>query len=162
MPYDVVSDVSLPKLNRPQRADYSCELRRTERPAEWTRAPHLMGERVWDTPVLTCAESSRKGIDSGWERLLFCPRTSPHAARRLNRESLRKIPVSICSDGPQSTGQEVRSENRFLLVRTRSGPTGGQQLWARSCSLGQSTFWHPQDSGSGYSLAGSGRNDTPL
>jgi hypothetical protein len=73
--------MSLPKLNRPQRADYSCERRRTERPAEWTPAPHLMGSGAWDTPVLTCAESSRNGIDSGWGETPFLSENKP--SRRL-------------------------------------------------------------------------------
>src|SRR5215472_18635998 len=47
------------KLNRPQRADYSCERRKTERPAEWTPAPHLMGSRVWDTPHFLPVQSPR-------------------------------------------------------------------------------------------------------
>jgi len=65
------------KLNRPQRADYSRERRRTERPAEWTRAPHLMESGVRDTPVLTCAASSRNGIDSGWGETPFLSENRP-------------------------------------------------------------------------------------
>jgi len=57
--YALKGNLSLPKTQSATRADYSCERRRTERPAEWTPAPHLMGSRAWDTPVLTCAESSR-------------------------------------------------------------------------------------------------------
>src|SRR6516164_5236077 len=73
--------VSLPKTQSAQRADYSCERRRTERPAECTPAPHLMGSRAWDTPVLTCAESSRNGIDSGWGETPFLSENK--ALRRL-------------------------------------------------------------------------------
>jgi hypothetical protein len=41
-------ELSLPKTQSATRADYSCECRRTERPAEWTPAPDLMGSGAWD------------------------------------------------------------------------------------------------------------------
>ena len=77
--------MSLPKLNRPQRADYSCERRKTERPAEWTPAPHLMRSGAWDTPVLTSENPRGTGLTPSGERLLFCPRTSLHAVCRSYR-----------------------------------------------------------------------------
>ena len=41
----------------------------------------MMRSRAWDTPVLTCAESSRNGIDSGWGETPFLSENKP--SRRL-------------------------------------------------------------------------------
>ena len=37
----------------------------------------MMRSRAWDTPVLTCAESSRNGIDSGWGETPFLSENRP-------------------------------------------------------------------------------------
>jgi hypothetical protein len=51
----------------------------------------LTGERIWDTTVLTCAESSRNGIDSGWGETPFLFENKPS-----RRASL--VPVMESSD----------------------------------------------------------------
>jgi hypothetical protein len=40
-----------------------------------------MGSGTWDTPVLTCVESSRNGIDCGWGETPFLSENKP--SRRL-------------------------------------------------------------------------------
>ena len=50
-----------------------------------------MGSGAWDTPVLTCAESSRKGIDSEWGKTPFL------SENKLSRR-LPLVPVMESTD----------------------------------------------------------------
>jgi len=83
------------KLNQPQRPDCSGRHRRTERAAEWTHAPawasgsraSMFDEAAESGTLLFLPVQSPcgTGLTPGGERLLFCPRTSRHAARRSYR-----------------------------------------------------------------------------
>ena len=65
----------------------------------------MMRSRAWDTPVLTCAESSRNGIDSGWGETPFLSENKP--SRRLPL-----VPVMESTDFRKSdNGTELRRLN---------------------------------------------------